>query len=399
MATATNRGRAAFPLRRRRPAPEGPGGEIRGTARLGEKTKDLVKRLGPSDIAIIRHTNLDRVAAEDLVRTGVRAVINDADSSNGRYPNAGPLLLARNGVCLIDVPGTGIFGRFKDGDPIVISGEEISCPDGETLNGRLMEQEWLEAQLQEQKSRIDVALHEFAENTVTHMRREADLLAEGLELPPFRTDFRDRHVLIVVRGATHRRDLRALRAYIRDVRPILVGVDGGADAICEAGLKPDMILGDMDSASDVTLACGAELVVHAYSDGRAPGAERLADLGLEHLVVPAPGTSQDVAMLIAFERGAALIVSVGAHFNLIEFLDKNREGMASTFLTRLRIGDLLVDAKGVSRLYNPGLGWGALSLFMAAFAVLLVIVVFTSPALDDLVQLVWMKFKLTFNLL
>ncbi len=384
---------------RRRRTDEGGEGEICGTARLGRKTKDLVKRLGPNDIAIINHTNLDRVAAEDLIKTGVRAVINAAQSSDGRYPNSGPLMLAKAGVRLIDAPEAGIFDRFSDGEPIIIEGGEIRNLAGVEVSGRILETEALELQLDQQRQEIDEALAAFAENTVTHMQREGQLLTEGLELPEFRTSFRDRHVLIVVRGTTHRKDLRALRAYIRDVKPILVGVDGGADAICEAGLKPDMILGDMDSATDGTLGCGAELVVHGYSDGRAPGAERLSQMGLAHRVIPAPGTSQDVAMLIAFEKGAALIVSVGAHFNLIEFLDKNREGMASTFLTRLRIGEVLVDAKGVSRLYNPGLGLGPFAFFMAAFAVLLVVLVLTSTALDDLVQLIWLKVRVTLNIL
>ena len=210
----------------------------------------------------------------------------------------------------------------------------------------------LERQLDEQRQRVDEALAEFAENTVAHVRGETDLLTGAVQFPPTRATFRDRQVLIVVRGDRHRRDIKALRAYIRDVRPLIVAVDGGADGALEEGLKPDVILGDMDSASDAALRCGAELIVHAYPDGRAPGRERLLELGLEHSLVPAAGTSEDVAMLMAYEKGADLIVSVGAHFNLIEFLDRKRGGMSSTFLTRLRIGEKLVDAKGVSRLYT-----------------------------------------------
>jgi len=228
---------------------------------------------------------------------------------------------------------------------------------------------------------------------MTHVRQEGELLAGRIDFPATRTDFRDRHVLIVVRGTTHHRDLRTLRAYIQDVRPLLVGVDGGADALLEAGLRPDVILGDMDSASDRALRSGAELIVHAYSDGRAPGRDRLEELDLAHTVVPAVGTSQDVAMLLAYEKGAALIVSVGAHFNLIEFLDKDRDGMSSTFLTRLRIGETLVDAKGVSRLYSPGVAGSQFGLMLAVFLVLLAIVVLTSPALDNLLELVWLKLR------
>jgi uncharacterized membrane-anchored protein len=182
------------------------------------------------------------------------------------------------------------------------------------------------------------------------------------------------------------------------VKPILVGVDGGADAIVQEGLKPDVILGDMDSAREATLRCGAELIVHAYPDGSAPGVERLQQLDLEHLVVPAAGTSEDVAMLLASEKGASLIVTVGAHFNLTEFLDKQRGGMSSTFLTRLRIGETLVDAKGVSRLYSPGLSLRHMSLFLAAFAVLLAIVVLSAPPLENLVDLLWLKLKVVLGL-
>jgi uncharacterized membrane-anchored protein len=366
---------------------------IHGTARLGRRTKHLVKRLGPTDIAVISHTNIDRIAAEELIATGVRAVVNTAQSSNGRYPNAGPLILARAGVRLIDVP-VDLFHELKDGDPLSIEGGTIYSGGAEITSGRVLGAEDLAEQFERQREEIDKALAEFAENTIAHIRQEGDLLTGRIEFPRTRTGFRDRHVLIVVRGTTYRRDLQTLRAYIRDVRPVLVGVDGGADALIEAGHKPDIVLGDMDSASDRALKSGAELIVQAYPDGRAPGRQRLLDLGLDHTVVPAAGTSQDVAMLMASEKGAGLIVSVGAHYNLVEFLDKDRDGMSSTFLTRLRVGETLIDAKGVSRLYNPGLGMGSLALFMLAFAALLVIVVITSPALDDVVELLWLKIKI-----
>ncbi len=374
------------------------GSAIHGTARLGRKTKDLVKRLGAADIAVIDHTNIDRIGAEELIATGVRAVINTSDSSNGRYPNSGPLLLTEAGITVIDAPRSALFDMLKDGDPLTIEGGTILSGGEEILTGRVLEAGELAEQLERQRREIDAALADFAENTVSRVRGEGDLLMGGIDFPITRTSFRDRHVLIVVRGHRHHRDLQALRAYIRDVKPLLVGVDGGADALLEAGLTPNVILGDMDSASDAALRCGAELIVHAYPDGTAPGRERLLDLGLEHTTVPAPGTSQDVAMLLASEKGASLIVSVGAHFNLIEFLDKDREGMSSTFLTRLRIGENLVDAKGVSRLYNPGLELGYVALFGIAFAALLVIVIVTSPALDDLVQLIWLKMKIWLGL-
>jgi uncharacterized membrane-anchored protein len=323
---------------------------IRGTARLGRRTKELVKRLGPGDLAVIDHRNLDRIAAEELAACGIRAALNAAPSTDGTYPNTGPLTLVRSGVRLIDA-GPELFDRISEGDELEVEGGRIRS-DGELVaEGRVLESDELAMLLDEQRRRIDRALHDFTENTLAHLREEGGLLSGAIDLPETRTRFRDRHVLIVVRGTDHVRDLRALRAYIDDVNPILVGVDGGADAILGEGLVPDVILGDMDSAGEAALRSGPELIVHAYPDGEAPGADRLRRLGLAHTVIPSAGTSQDVAMLLAFEKGAALIVSVGAQFNLLEFLERRRGGMSSTFLTRLRIGETLVDAKGVSHLY------------------------------------------------
>ena len=373
-------------------------GPVHGTARKGKRTKDLVKRLDSGDVAVIDHRNLDRIAAEELVASGVRAVINLSPSSDGSYPNVGPLTLVRAGVPLVDVEDPALFERLRDGDPLVLDGGSVRIAGEVVAEGRLLEADELARELDEQRRRIDRALHDFTENTMAHIREEGALLSGTIDFPETRTTFRDRHALIVVRGTDHVKDLRALRAYIHDVRPVLVGVDGGGDAILKEGLTPDVVLGDMDSASAKTLRSGAELIVHAYPDGTAPGADRLRELGLDYTVVPAAGTSQDVAMLLASEKGASLIVSVGAHFNLTEFLDKQRSGMSSTFLTRLRVGETLVDAKGVSRLYNPGLGLTQMALFFGVAALLLVVVVLTTPALQDLFDLLWLKIKVLLGL-
>ncbi len=369
------------------------GGPLTGRARCGKRTKDLVKRLAPGEIAVIDHADLDRIAAEDLAAAGVVAVLNNTGSSTGRYPNIGPVLLARAGVPLIDVAGADLFELISDGDELVVDDDRV-LRDGERIAlGQRLSLEQTEERLEVQRELIDRALADFATNTIEHVRDEGELLTGAIDFPPVRTDFRGRHVLIVVRGPDYRDDLAALGAYIRDVKPLIVAVDGGADAVREVGFKPDVILGDMDSATDGALRSGAELIVHAYPDGRAPGRDRLTELDLEHVIVPAAGTSQDVAMLLAHERGAALIVTVGAHFNLTEFLDKNRAGMSSTFLTRLRVGETLVDAKGVSRLYRPGLGAGGIAMFLAAFVVLLVIVLVASPSLDNVTELLWLKIR------
>jgi uncharacterized membrane-anchored protein len=371
---------------------------VSGRARLGRRTKELVKRLGPEDVAIIDHADIDRIAAEDLVASGVRAVVNLSPSSTDRYPNPGPLVLVRAGVCLVDAPGAPLFDELGDGDELTISGGTVRRGADVVARGERLQLARLEEAHARQRARIDRAIADFAANTAEHVREEGELLAGEFQLPRTRTSFQDRHVLIVVRGTTYRSDLRTLRAYIHDVRPVLVGVDGGADALLEEGLEPDVILGDMDSASDAALRSGAEVIVHAYSDGRAPGSERLEAMEVDHLVAPAIGTSQDVAMLLAYENGAQLIVSVGAQFNLVEFLDKNRAGMSSTFLTRLRIGDRLVDAKGVSRLYNPGISGRLIWLFLGVAVLLMLIVVLVSDPLSELADRIWLKIEVLLGL-
>src|SRR5687768_5849398 len=173
------------------------------------------------------------------------------------------------------------------------------------------------------------------------------------------------------------------------MKPLLVAVDGGADALMDFGMKPDMIIGDMDSVTTEGLLSGAELVVHAYAGGAAPGLERLEALGVDALVFEATGTSEDIAMLLAYEKGAELIVAVGTHANMIEFMDKGRKGMASTFLTRLRVGPILVDAKGVGRLYHTRVRRGDLLLFVGAALLTMAIIVFISEPARLVLGDVW----------
>jgi uncharacterized membrane-anchored protein len=332
--------------------------EFRGTAKLDRRTKHLVKRLGPDDIAIVDHADLDRISAEELLESGVRVVFNVSDSVTGRFPNPGPLTLVRGGVRLIDVTGKELFDEVKEGEPLVVRGSDLFRNGTRIAAGRTLSARELEEALTIQRGRVAEALEDFADNTMRFLREEGKLLTEGVDLPQLRTRFRDRHALVAARAPEAVDDLRIVRTYIRDFKPVLVGVDGGADRLIEAGYEPDVVVGDMDSVSDGALRSGAELVVHAYPSGRAPGRERLERMGLEYTVLAAPGLSEDVAMLLAFEKGAALIVAVGTHFNLLEFLERNRAGMSSTFVTRLKVGDILVDARGVSRLFRSRVGIG-----------------------------------------
>jgi uncharacterized membrane-anchored protein len=336
-----------LPTRRDR----GPQPGLSGPARVDRRTKNLTKRLRPGDVAVIDHVDLDRVSAEALVACRPAAVVNAASSISGRYPNLGPEILVAAGIPIIDRAGPDVMA-LKEGTALTIEHGALLA-DGEAVgSGAVLDGDTVQEAMTQARAGLSDQLEAFAENTMDYLRRERELLFDGVGVPDITTDLDGRHALIVVRGYHYKEDLQTLRHYIREYKPVLIGVDGGADALIEARHKPDLIVGDMDSVSDNALRCGAEIVVHAYRDGRAPGLERVRELGVEPVVFPATGTSEDVAMLLADDKGAELIVAVGTHATLVEFLDKGRSGMASTFLTRLRVGGKLVDAKGVSRLYR-----------------------------------------------
>lgn len=320
--------------------------------RVDKKTKHLTQRLQAGEIAVIDHADIDRIAAETLVAAAPSAVLNAAKSTTGRYPNMGPSIIVDAGITLIDDLGSRIM-NFKEGTKVTIEGNSVFQNGQLVAEGIQQTPGTIAADLEEARKGLSTQIEAFAANTMEYLRRERDLLLDGVGLPEVKTKFAGKHALIVVRGYHYQEDLRSLRPYIREYKPVLVGVDGGADAILEQGYTPDMIIGDMDSVSDQALRCGAEIVVHAYRNGKAPGTERLKREGIPHVVFPATGTSEDVAMLLADDKDAEMIVALGTHASLVEFLDKGRSGMASTFLTRLRVESKLVDAKGVSQLYQP----------------------------------------------
>jgi uncharacterized membrane-anchored protein len=367
--------------------------ELTGAAKLDRRTKNLVKRLSADDVAIIDHTDLDRVSAEELAESGVRVVVNVARSQSGRFPNPGPLALVRAGVRLIDVPGAELFDNLHEGELVTIRGAGIYRNGTCLATGRVLDERELERMLGEQRGRVTEALEAFAENTMRYLREEGKLLAEGIDFPALQTRFRDRHALVVARGPGYKRDLRMVRPYVRDFKPVLIAVDGGADALLEAGYRPDVIVGDMDSVSDKALSCGAELLVHGYRDGAAPGEQRARQLGVPYQIARATGISEDLALLLAYEKGSELIVAVGTHFNLIEFLERNRDGMSSTFITRLKVGEILIDAKGVSRLASRQVGiWPLVLLALAGLAAIAVAIV-VSPALRHLIEYLGLRLR------
>jgi uncharacterized membrane-anchored protein len=349
-------------MRRRQAALHG----VSGVARLDRRTTRLAGRINPGDIAIIDHVDLDRVSAEALVAARPAVVINAQPSVSGRYPNLGPEKIVAAGIPLLDNVGTEIFAAVKEGTRIRVDGDAIFLAEDEVGRGIAQTPDTIAALMAEAKSGLATQLEAFASDTSQYLHRERELLIDGLGIPEVKTKFAGKHVVVVMRGYDHKKELKSLKRYIREFKPILIGIDGGADALLEAGLKPKMIVGDMDAVSDAALSTGAEVVVHAYPDGRAPGMARIQDLGINPVVFASSGTSEDLAVLLADDQGAELIVTVGTHSTLTEFLDKGRTGMASTFLTRLRVGDKLVDARGVMRVYRSRISAAALLLMVIA---------------------------------
>jgi uncharacterized membrane-anchored protein len=339
-------------------------GTISGPVRLDRRTKRLVGRLRPGDIAVIDHVDIDRVAADSLIATGVSAVLNAKPSISGRYPNLGPEALAGAGITLVDDLGEDLFRALHEGMYVRIEGNAVFIGEEKIASGVRHDLDSIHAAMAEAREGLSVQLEAFAANTMEFLKQEKELLLDGIGVPDIVTRIAGKHALVVVRGYDYKADLEVLRPYIREFKPVLIGVDGGADALVEAGYSPDIIIGDMDSVTDDVLRCGAEIVVHAYPDGRAPGQSRVHQLGLPATLFPAAATSEDIALLLADDKGATMIVAVGTHDNLVEFLDKGRSGMASSFLTRLKIGGKLVDAKGVSRLYRQTMSGPALLMLV-----------------------------------
>jgi len=373
---------------------------IVGVARVDPRTKVLVKRLKPGDIAVIDHADLDRVSADELIDCRVAAVVNAAKSITGRYPNLGPRLLVEAGIPLVDDVGSDVLIRISEGAVVRLDGDVLFAGDQAVAKGVLQDETTLAKSMQQAVDGVTTQIDSFAANTLEFLRHEVDLLTSGIQLPELATSMDGRHVLVVVRGYRYREDLRALRPYIREYRPVMLAVDGGADALLEAGYRPDVIIGDMDSVTDDALCSGAELVVHAYPDGRAPGLARLQSLGLDAVPLPAAGTSEDVALLVADACGASLIAVVGTHWTLEEFLDKGRPGMASTFLTHLRVGGKLVNARGVHQLYQSRIsGWALLVLVLAAAFTVVIVVMFSpaGPILGNYFSVTWRTFTTWFT--
>jgi uncharacterized membrane-anchored protein len=369
---------------------------VSGTARMDRRTTSLVRRLRPGDVAVIDHLDLDRDSAEALLDSGAAAVVNASSFISGRYPNLGPELLARSGVLLVDDVGPGIFADLREGQPVRVHDGLVWADEQQVAKGRELSAEEIVSLMEEARSGLSTQLQSFTHNTTEFLRREQDLLLHGQGVPEIRTVLRGRPVVVVVRGYDYREDLRRLDRFIKEQKPVLVGVDAGADAILAARHRPDIVVVGEEglaqgstasetgaTVSDKALRTSREVVLHADRSGRAVGSDRLERLGVRHQTMAASGTTEDVALLLSDIRGASLVVAVGTHATLDEFLDRQRAGLASTFLTRLRVGPKLVDAKGVPQLYSGRVRAWQLVLVLLAGLVALAVAIAATPVGED----------------
>jgi len=324
---------------------------VEGPARIGRLTKALVHRLRPGDIAVIAHTDLDELAAQDLASCGVAAVLDTRDSATGRLPVRGPRVLLDAGVPLVDRLDPELLELLDDGDAVTVRGGEVLRGDRVLATGRQVTPEVARACAQAAELELACALREFGANTLRHAAAELELLVEPIDVPDVDVCLKGRPCVVLARGPGYREDFSwvARRLSLRR-EAALIAVDGAADWALACGWRPDLLVGDMDSASVAALRCGARLVVHASVGGDAPGARRLDALGLRGVMLRCRGTSVDAALLLAAELGASPIVALGIPRGALDYLERGRAGVASSWLVRLRLGDRIIDATGLARL-------------------------------------------------
>lgn len=370
---------------------------LRAQVKKDVRTKNLIPRLQAGNIALIDHEDLDRVSAEALRDSGVSAVLNTASFISGEYPNTASLELLSAGIILADQLGRKLFDEISEDDELLIRDTKLYRRGEFLAELHILTAEEVIVQAHKAKIKLDSCLDDFTRNTLSYLEEDRDILLGDMWVPPTEINLKDRHVLVVIRGHEYKNDLRALKSYISEMNPVLLAVDGAADALACEGYAPDIIIGDMDSVSDELLQSGAQLIAHAYPDGSCPALERLAKLGLKADTWPLSATSEDLALLLAYHSQASLIVAVGSHVNLIEYLDKGRGGMSSTFLVRLKVGERLVDAKGVSKLYRSVPSFKHLGLVSAAALFSLASVIVISPQLRSALALLWLSVKHLFS--
>lgn len=339
---------------------------VTGLARVDRHAEALARRAGRGDIAVFDQVDLDRRTADALVAAGVAGVVNAAPSISGRFPNLGPEILVSAGIVLVDGAGAEVL-RIKDGSWLRLYEGRVYVGDTEVARGVEQTANSIADLMIEAKSGLSAALEAFSANTIEFLRHERALIIDRVGVPDIEVPIRGRQVLVVAAGYNHTADLAALKHFIREYRPVLVGVETGADALRAAGHRPHLIVGDPYQVETDTLKSADEVVVPAQPDGFAPGLERIQDLGIGAVTFPAVSNPEDLALLLAEAHGAELVITVGFQATLHEFLDRGRSGSnPSTFLTRLRLGSKLVDGHAAAALYRSRVSAGAVLLMVLA---------------------------------
>ena len=371
---------------------------LTGTARVDRDIDRLLRRVGPGDIVVLDALDLDRITADALVEAGVAAVVNASTSISGRYPNLGPEVLVANNVALIDEAGPEVFKKIKDGARVRVNNGGVYSGDRRIAHGTERTDEEIHELMHEAKSGLVAHLEAFAGNTIEFIRSESPLLIDGMGIPDIDVDVNRRHVVVVAEEPSAAEDLRSLKPFIKEYQPVLVGVGSGADILRKAGYRPQLIVGDPESMSVEVLRSGAQVVLPADADGHAKGLERIQDLGVGAMTFPAAGSATDLALLLCDHHGASLIVTAGHSASIEEFFDRSRQqSNPSTFLTRLKVGEKLVDAKAVATLYRSRVSGGAIALLVMAMLVAVIAALWVSRADGALLQWVtdyWNQFSL-----
>ncbi|BBY47663.1 thiamin pyrophosphokinase [Mycolicibacterium arabiense] len=371
---------------------------VSGTARVDRDIDRLLRRVGPGDIVVIDALDLDRITADALVEAQVAAVVNASPSISGRYPNLGPEVLVANGVTLIDETGPEIFKKVKDGARVRLHNGGVYTGDRRLALGHERTDLEIHDLMIEAKTGLVAHLEAFAGNTIEFIRSESPLLIDGMGIPDIDVDVSRRHVVVVAEGPAAADDLKALKPFIKEYQPVLVGVGMGADILRKAGYRPALIVGDPDVMSVEVLRSGAQVVLPADADGHAKGLERIQDLGVGAMTFPAAGSAADLALLLCDHHGASLIVTAGHTANIEEFFDRTRQDSnPSMFLTRLKVGEKLVDAKAVATLYRSRISGGAIALLVLAMLVAVIVALWVSRADAAVLQWVstyWDQFSL-----
>ncbi|UNB55463.1 putative cytokinetic ring protein SteA [Mycolicibacterium sp. YH-1] len=376
----------------------GPRPGVTGTARVDRDIDRLLRRVGPGDIVVIDALDLDRITADALVEAQVAAVVNASPSISGRYPNLGPEVLVANGVTLIDETGDEVFKKVKDGARVRLHNGGVYAGDRRIALGHERTDLEIHDLMIEAKTGLVAHLEAFAGNTIEFIRSESPLLIDGMGIPDIDVDVRGRHVVVVAEGPAAAVDLKALKPFIKEYQPVLVGVGMGADVLRKAGYRPALIVGDPGVMSVEVLRSGAQVVLPADADGHAKGLERIQDLGVGAMTFPAAGSAADLALLLCDHHGASLIVTAGHTANIEDFFDRSRQqSNPSTFLTRLKVGEKLVDAKAVATLYRSRISGGAIALLVLAMLVAVVVALWVSRTDAAVLQWVseyWNQFSL-----